>query len=109
MRACMYMCVYVCVFVCAFMCVCVREREGCACELKSGDALLFLSLCCISSFRFVHDDVGLEGGRLFGDRLWVSVVLKEMGKPSSPTALPSSYNSPLSFHPLCIFCFSMYC
>lgn len=46
---------------------------------------LFLSWCHISSFRFVHDDIGLDGGRLFGDRLWVSVVLKEMGEQASPT------------------------
>ena len=39
----------------------------------------------------MRNDVGLDGGRLFGDRLWVSVVLKEMGKPSSLTAFPLSY------------------
>ena len=32
-----------------------------------------------SSFRFARD-AGLDGGHFFGDRLWVSVVLKEMGE-----------------------------
>ena len=44
-----------------------------------------------SSFRFMRNDVGLDGGRLFGDRLWISVVLKEM--VDSGTGLSNPVNS----------------
>ena len=65
--------------------LCVCKGKFCTSEGWLVDDIVSLSLPISlpffhgSSFRFARD-AGLDGGHFFGDRLWVSVVLKEMGE-----------------------------